>query len=1157
MRSALRFTLLRLNGFKSFVDPAELFIERGLTGIVGPNGCGKSNLVEALRWVMGESSARQMRGGEMDDVIFNGTAARRARDLAEVTVELETSGRPLPAGLPPASTLEIRRRIERGRGSLYRVNGKEVRARDVQLLFADAQTGARSSAIVSQGQIGGLISAKPKERRSLLEEAAGITGLHARRHEAEQRLTAAEANLERLDDVVATLQVQLDHLGKQARHAARFRALAESIRETEALLFALRWQAACAAVADANRRLSAAETAVAEATAAASATATRQTECAALLPGLRRAESEAAAEAQRLALAEDGLAAEERRLADEQAACRTRLEQARRDLAREEARTGEAEAALARLDDDADRVRRAAADEDRHNAEAEAALAATDADVRRLDGDLAEVTAAIATAEAERASLARGRNDLLARKQRLTARQAELARRRGDLDRRIQALPDVAALESAAAAAATGLEAVMQVFSAAERERGEADAASRNSAAAAQEAASRHAGLAAEATALEQVLGDGDHAGGTPLADLISAEPGLETALAAGVGDALLASTDRSAPVHWRTLPPSAHSRPLPDGSAPLSARVEAPPALSRCLAAVGLVNDDREGDRLQALLSPGQHLVSAEGALWRWDGYTRTAASSPAAMRLRQRARLQHVREAEAAAEAERDAAAARATAAGARLERALGAEREARGQLRAAETALSRAREARADAREQAARIAADRAALDEADAAATQEMAEVTTALAVAEAALSALPAHDAAQQRAQALRESLARARSRQGDRRAARDALLRDAKARHRRLAAIADETRSWAARREGAHGQAAELRERLAAAEAECGRLAALPADLARRRSALLSAAEAHARTRAETADRLSGAEAAAAEADRAARASEADLARAREDLVRAEAVAEQAAAARTAVAERIAEVLAVTPDRLAAAVEASSDTQQPQDPAAIERRLERLRRDRDLMGAVNLQAEEEAKSLAGRIDDLMSERRDLAAAVAKLRQAIGELDDEGRGRLLAAFAAADQHFRTLFTRLFGGGRAHLALVESDNPLQAGLEIMASPPGKRLQSLSLLSGGEQTLAALALVFAVFLCMPAPVCMLDEVDAPLDDANVDRLCSLLTELARETGTRFLVVTHHRMTMARMDRLFGVTMAERGISQLVSVDLARAEALVEPA
>ncbi|MGH6959732.1 MAG: AAA family ATPase, partial [Dongiaceae bacterium] len=315
----VQFTKLRLSGFKSFVDSTELLIESGLTGIVGPNGCGKSNLVEALRWAMGETSAKSMRGGEMDDVIFGGSTTRPARNIAEVVLMLDNQGRRVPALFNDNDELEISRRIERGSGSTYRVNGSEVRARDVQLLFADAATGAHSTALVSQGRVGAIINAKPVDRRALLEEAAGITGLHSRRHEAELRLRAAEANLSRLDDVIVTLEGQLQALKKQARQAARYRNLNDHIRRVEATLLHLLWREATARLAAAETALGEAEGNVAELTGKAAHAASRQGTIAAELPALRHHEAAAAAELQRLNLARDGLDQEEARVAAAQA----------------------------------------------------------------------------------------------------------------------------------------------------------------------------------------------------------------------------------------------------------------------------------------------------------------------------------------------------------------------------------------------------------------------------------------------------------------------------------------------------------------------------------------------------------------------------------------------------------------------------------------------------------------------------------------------------------------------------------------------------------------------------------------------------------------------------------------------------------------------
>jgi chromosome segregation protein len=360
----MQFDRLRLVGFKSFVDMTELVIAPGLTAIVGPNGCGKSNLVEALRWLMGETSAKRLRGAEMDDVIFAGSAGRPARNVAEVTLAIDNSARDAPFALNDREAIEVVRRIERGAGSAYRVNGREMRARDVQLLFADAATGAHSGAMVSQGRVSALIDAKPAERRLLLEEAAGTTGLHARRHETELRLSAAEDNLLRLDDVVATIEAQLQTLNKQARQAQRYRRLGEHIRRTEALLFHARW---CTAEAEAEQTaaaLRAAERAVGETMERALAEQRAGEAAEAVLPPLRVAEAAAAAELHRLTHTRNELEQELQRVLAARSGSEGRLTQLTGDLQREDEHLAEAEGAIARLAEEGLLIARANAEDD-------------------------------------------------------------------------------------------------------------------------------------------------------------------------------------------------------------------------------------------------------------------------------------------------------------------------------------------------------------------------------------------------------------------------------------------------------------------------------------------------------------------------------------------------------------------------------------------------------------------------------------------------------------------------------------------------------------------------------------------------------------------------------------------------------------------------
>jgi chromosome segregation protein len=1149
----IQFNKLRLAGFKSFVDAAELVIEPGLTGVVGPNGCGKSNLIEALRWVMGETSAKQMRGGEMDDVIFGGTSNRPARNLAEVMVVLDNSARVAP---PQYATdeLEVIRRIDRGQGSSYRVNGREVRARDVQLLFADSATGARSSGLVSQGRVGALINAKPAERRSLLEEAAGISGLYSRRHEAELRLKNADANLARLDDVLITLDEQLKGLQKQARQAIRYRTLSEQIRSVEAQVLYLSWLEALALIDAARAALTQSDIKVEQATELAAIAATAQAEAAAGLPELRRKDGEVQAVWQRLLVEREQLEGEEGRLAETRRDLEARQAQVQSDLQKEHARAVDAEQAGARLRAEQDEVRAAAAGEGEARAEAEMVVEAAAAKVVVLEKDLGQAMEEVAAADAERAAALRRLQEGETRRDRLKDRlvqidaQTSLVRAEG-VDR-----ADLTAAEMDLESAQEYLEESRTAAEDWDRRRVQATAARESARDAYQTAASARSRIAAEVDALNQVLKGGKVGDHPPVLDRVSAASGFEPALAAALGDDLSASLDPEAPVHWVELPPLDHPPALPEGAEPLARSVTAPPALARSLSQVGVVADAAAAERLRPLLALGQRLVTRAGDLLRWDGFTaRAGAPSPMAVRLAQRNRLRELDAKLDDAELGVEEAEGRVQAATRAVEEATEAERAAKDAARRAEAESAKARDEHARLAQRFAAHESKLAALIEQSAAARADLEDAEGDLLEARLAAESFPQAGDGRDRINTLRADLAEKRSALVEARSGLDRILRDAGDRARRLDALAADMDQWRRRAETARTHVLELEERRETVMAEIERLASAPDTFARRRAALLDRLEQAEAARKQSTDALAAAEAAQAETDRTVRAAEAALAAAREDRIRREAAVAAADQQCRAVAGRIAERLDLTPEQLRE-VAGLVDDERP-DREDLQRKLDRLSRERDGMGPVNLCAEQEVNELDARMGAMRAEKDDLVAAIVKLRQGIAELNREGRERLLASFEQVDRQFRELFVHLFGGGRAHLALTESDDPLEAGLEIMASPPGKRLQVLSLLSGGEQALTALALIFAVFMINPAPICVLDEVDAPLDDANVDRFCTLVEDIARSTRTRFLIVTHHRMTMARVDRLYGVTMSERGVSQLVSVDLAQAEILTD--
>jgi chromosome segregation protein len=1145
------FRRMRIAGFKSFAEPISVEILPGLTGIVGPNGCGKSNVVEALRWAMGESSARNLRGGEMEDVIFAGTAGRASRNIAEVTLYLDEAAGRAPPPFHEQPELEIARRIERGSGSAYRINGREARARDVQTLFADLASGSRASAMVSQGRVGALVGAKPEERRAVLEEAANITGLHARRHEAELKLRAAETNMARAEDLRAQLESQLGNLKRQARQASRYRNISGAIRTAEAELLALQRARVEQVRAQAAAALHDAEIAVAAATDAATAATSHAAEANAALPPLREDEANARTLLERYRVSQEQIAGEEQAARVALGEAQRRIDQLWQDLAhagqlqRDAASAGERlaaeETALAEAD---------AGHDERATAAEAAAVAAGDAvRVAEAEANRAIETAAEANARAQAAAA------LLTQAEHRSNRLNEQFRTIGQERERVAAQQVDPGVVARAAADAAEAEVALATARTAVEQAEQARAASATALARAREqqaaADSMRARLAAEAQALEEVLAVKDGERWPPMIDSLTVADGLEAALGAVLGEELTSALDPGAARHWRELPAFDPSPALPACAAPLSAFVQGPAALARSLSQIGLVETEDDGGVSQANLTPGQSLVARSGAIWRWDGYTiRSGTPTQATVRLQQRNRLIGLRVRQA--DAEQDATTARAVRGTAEVasQAAVTAEQTARNSRRDWEQKLERSRGSLASLRNQAATATARLAAADDQLARIAVERDEAAGALAAAREVNTGLPNIAELRMAVDQARAALAAHRSREAVTRAEHESLVRDHAGRVGRGRVIVAERAGWAERSKDAAERVTDLTARQTEAEGVLRSLEARPAEIAARRAAALDTLSAAESTHRRAAEALSVALTQASDADRAARAAEAALASRREDAVRAEGGLQQASHAWGVVAERILERLGATP----ALPDPPSDLSQEAEDRA-RKRLERQLKEREEMGPVNLRAEQEAEDVEKQIGSIDSERDELTTAIAKLRGSIGHLNREGRERLTAVFQEVDRNFQQLFIRMFGGGRAHLALVGSDDPLEAGLEIYAQPPGKKLATLSLLSGGEQALTALSLIFAVFRCNPAPVCVLDEVDAPLDDANVERFCTLLEDMVRDTNTRFLVVTHHPLTMARMNRLYGVTMQERGVSRLLSVDLARATDLID--
>lgn len=1149
----MKFSRLKLHGFKSFSDETLLVMEPGLTGIVGPNGCGKSNLVEAMRWVMGESSYKAMRASGMDDVIFSGSGNRPARNTAEVTLVLDNADRTAPAALNTADVLEVTRRIEREAGSVYRVNGKEVRARDVQLLFADASTGAHSPAMVRQGQIGELIAAKPTARRALLEEAAGISGLHSRRHEAELRLRAAEQNLDRVDDIIGQIETQLETLKRQARLATRYRSLSGDIRRAEATLYHIRWVAARFAEKEAEAQQAVLIRGLADATHLELQAQKQLTAADDALQPLREREAVTGAVLQRYTILSEQLAGEARRMSQRRAELEDRVRQLAADGERERHLVTEAETTLAAYAEELVQL----------NAEGLAAqldytAARTDAESARAAVVEAETEAraaadALAQVRARRAQAQRNVQEASARLHRLAQQIAEVEREAATIATKLAADETLttkrAALETAQTQTAEAEQQALVAEEAALAAQGQLDAA-RPRLAELEAALNR---LEAEASTLGKLLNVGASLW-PAIVDELKVAPGYETALGAALGDDLDASSDAGAPMHWSVAVDHTDDPALPQTAEPLSRYVTGSPLLKRRLDQIGLIGE-ADGPALMHALKPGQRLVTLEGALWRWDGFVAAAdAPSPAAQRLAQRNRLAELDEDITRTKGERNAWKRDVEALAAALDAARQEERLRREAWRTAQRAIGAAQSEVDKAQRAMGDLATRQSALAEARMRLDSSRAEVEASQREADRALAEVAAEENADSVAEENQTSLAKLRERADQARLKLGNFETAARLRESRIAQLQRDTQSWERRLQGALAQLATLDARTAEVQSQLSGATETPDDFAARRAKLNSQIEQAKIEHKAAGDSFNLAQSRYREADRALKTASDALANARIELTRIEERLKSFITQRQQIERQTEENLDIPASKT---LEVSGI--KPADPlpaeSATEQKLERLKAERGRLGGVNLSAEQEALEVQEKLDTMIRDRDDLIEAIAKLRTGIASLNREGRARLSEAFGRVNAHFQELFTTLFGGGTAELTFVESDDPLEAGLEIIARPPGKKPQTMTLLSGGEQALTAMSLIFAVFLTNPAPICVLDEVDAPLDDANVERFCNLLDSMRQRTETRFMVITHNPITMSRVDRLFGVTMAERGVSQLVSVDLTTAESFRE--
>ena len=1136
----MKFQSVRISGFKSFLEPTEIQMNRGLTGVVGPNGCGKSNIVEAIKWIMGENSARQMRGDGMDDVIFSGTNERPSRNFAEVSIKLDNSEKKAPAIFNHYDEIEITRKIEREKGSVYRVNGKQVRARDIQLIFADNGTGARSSGIVGQGRIAQIIDSNPEDRRVILEEAANIKGLHSRRHEAELKLKGASDNLDRLSDIEQTYKEQLIELEKQGRKAARYRSVGERIRKAEATLFFNLMNNAKKEANDldiqlknANENVSQGQIKVAEHTKS-------QLHLANKIPDLKKDEAEKAAILQTLNITKIKLDEEKSSAQNALQNIINQINLINNDIARESEIKEDAKKSLSNLLTEEKNLK-----EDSENFSTKITKA-TDL-VKKLrsisdaaDDKLSTITSEIYSIKSDKSDLEKRIKNL---KQKIEVTQNQLAnfnieddKNRFKLDKekiinlkkRIQEnnqLNDGYKVE---------LEKLEKLETRLIEEKNTA--------------VFEFNKVNLEFDSLSTLLGR-DTLNSNTLEKTIGNINNLEEAIGSVLGETLLApilSDDQSTEnaTYWRDDFKTISTASLPESVIPIVTKITKSSILDTALKGVGIVDNKEIAFKLQKELTFGQALTTPSGGLWRWDGFVQPqGVQNSYSERLQQIARLRllqnklpSLKEKQSLSEK--------------RLEECFNNIKKYKDDLANLQVKLSslisESNELELQNTKVESKLLSSEALIKELKNTERMSLEELSELEKEFNNSLN-LPSLLAEELK---VRNNADQSRNELTDAMAAEQQIKSEESFKSRNLIQLGHQKENWKVREEEAKTRLISLEERLKASQDEKNRLSTLPESFEKKEAELNTKIEEAISNRNIAADQLVKNETSLNDADKLVREAEKAVSTLREEMIKIESLLNLSKAKIQNIEDRVFEKLKIKSTELNKFINSKEEDQPIKSIEILEKTLQRLLNERETLGAVNLRAEDEMNEMLNKIEVMSKERVDLEEAIAKLRSGIFELNKEGRQRLKESFEEVNENFKQLFQKLFGGGNAELRLVGNEDPLQAGLEVLASPPGKKMQLLSLLSGGEQALTAISLIFSVFLCNPAPICILDEVDAPLDDTNVGRFCDLLNQIVDETNTYFMVITHHRLTMAKMDRLFGVTMEQKGISKLVSVDLEQA-------
>ena len=1152
----MKFTRLKITGFKSFVDTTVLDIKPGLTGLVGPNGCGKSNIVEAMKWNMGEAGPSRLRAGEMNDIIFAGTKGRPSRNSAEVTLTIENNNEELLQAYTDSSEIEVSRKIEKDDGSTYQINNKEVRQRDVQILYADIAIGSRSNAIVDQGQVGKIINSKPQERRQILEEAAGISGIHARKHETELKLKSTETNLDKLEEIITNDVSRLKELSRQSNQAKRYKTISENIRKLEATILYQRWNSNKEKIEINKKQLESCTENVNQITRKIASVSLQQQNIENDLPALREENQKYSNILNKLKVEYDILIKEEESISLEKAKQKDTIKNLIAEIFNEEKLFKELDIQYKELTTNINTIK----------------INTTDININELKENLENLKKEEAynsekLTESERA-LAYNTSQIENLQNEIVKLKLQKEETKNSLQKNIEEIKNLNTISKENNEKDVFLNKIDILKKKLKDEDSKEISTLKKLDIIVKKIKNLNEKIDQKKIVLQNKLRSIDqyNASKDILTKLFESDEknivinylkfpnGFEKAIEAALGHGLKASLEKSS-IEWRNIDQQS-LKSLPEGIKSLSDYTKGVPEVLNILKLTGLVDNSQQGDLLQHKLIPGQQLVTKNGGLWRWDGYTHTEnAKTPANQILQNKTNLIELTSKINSLQSEIsnhetdilnlnseiNSSENNKIDNNAILLKINNSKIDIRSIIEKEQSAMSIYIENN--------NVNKTKLAILESSKSKNEYLfKKLSNELAIClKKELSVSQIED--------LKKNINQITSKNNEKKielnnyfSVYQKELSAIDNRENHLNQLVNEKSRLDSQINNIKNRIKNLKYNKNHLELDIKNLDLKPIQIEKLKLKIFNEIDNLKKKSNNISEKLLNKENENKSILNELKTYNEELINYREDKARQESLLQQSIERNNEDRERIYEKLKITPDKFNEIIDLSIETQGIEESNLT---LEKLIIQRERIGPVNLVAEEDSEKLRIKLEEIDQEKEDLINAINKLRSSIRAINKEARARLLEAFDEVNKHFKELFTNLFGGGEAYLNLEGSDDPLESGLELMASPPGKKLQQMSLLSGGEQALTAMALIFSVFLTKPSPICVLDEVDAPLDESNVDRFLDLIDSISKKSETRFLVISHHRLTMARMDRLYGITMQEPGVSQLVSVSLKDAE------